>query len=202
MKKIKTYQNCLVLLMGFAGTGKLTIAKELAKHDNFKLIDNHSILNPVLNIVNQDGITPLPETVWINANKIWDVVFNTLTVLSPTYFSFVITQEMIEGDEFPKQFYHRINQLVAHRNSIFLPVRLLCTEQELIKRVKSTERQKLYKTIDADRASRLAIHHDVFHTHHANEITIDVTLKKPKDVVTLILNKLGNLLGSHHVTYK
>lgn len=36
------YNNCIVLLIGFAGFGKLTTAKEIAKYPNFRLVDNHT----------------------------------------------------------------------------------------------------------------------------------------------------------------
>lgn len=116
-------KNCIVLLMGFAGVGKLTIAKELASHPNFRLVDNHTWNNPIFNLINQDGITPLPETVWIKTGKICDVIFETMRELSPHDFSFVITQEMILDDEYPTLFYERVSQLATDRKAMFLPVR-------------------------------------------------------------------------------
>lgn len=194
LEKEVTLNNCIVLLMGFAGTGKLTIAKKLIKHPNFRLVDNHTWNNPIFNLIRQDGITPIPEIAWQKSGKICDVIFETMRELSPTDFSFVITQEMIDGDAYPEQFYERVSQLVNDRKSTFLPVRLLCNESELIKRVQLPERRDFYKTIDAERASRLVRYHEVFHSHHPNELTIDVTAKKPVEVVEIILKKLNDLL--------
>ena len=54
MKKLKPYENIIVFLMGFAGCGKLTVAKELVKHDNFKLVDADTIHYPIFNFVEID----------------------------------------------------------------------------------------------------------------------------------------------------
>ncbi len=192
-ESVKKYKNCIVLLMGFAGTGKLTVARELARQPYFRLVDNHTWNNPVFNLITQDGFTPLTEAVWQKSGKICDVIFETIYELSPAHFSFAFTQEMIEGDEYPNFFYNRLSQLSQERKSIFLPVRLLCDESELIKRVQIIERQSLYKTIDPERASFLSCQREVFYSHHPNELAVDITIKKPAEAVKIILNKLDAL---------
>jgi len=52
-------QNTIIVLIGFAGTGKFTIGRELCERTGAKLIDNHLINNPVFKVLNADGITPL-----------------------------------------------------------------------------------------------------------------------------------------------
>lgn len=189
MKEV-TYENCIVLIMGFAGSGKLTTAKELSKYPNFRLVDNHTWNNPIFNLINQDGFTPLPDSVWKQAGKICDIIFETMHELSPPNFSFVITQEMIQGVEFPKSFYQRVCQLAEDRKAILLPVRLECDEAELTNRVQNPERRDSYKTIDAERALRLSRHHEVFHSNHPNEIIINNTNTAPAETAKLIINKI------------
>jgi deoxyadenosine/deoxycytidine kinase len=188
------YCNCIVLIMGFAGSGKFTTAKELAKHPNFRLVDNHTWNNPIFNLIKQDGITPLPEAVWQKAGKICDTVFETMKELSPPDFSFVITQEMIEGDEYPTQFYKRVGKLANDRNAVFVPVRLECDESELTKRVGQAERRELFKTIDTNRASHLARHCSVFHSNHPNELTINNTHKTAVEVASMITYHIEYIL--------
>jgi hypothetical protein len=45
------YKNCIIHLIGFAGVGKLTIAREIVSKTNAKLVDNHLINNPILSII-------------------------------------------------------------------------------------------------------------------------------------------------------
>lgn len=179
--------------MGFAGVGKLTTAKELIKYPNFKLVDNHLWNNVVFRLIEQDGMTPLPKAVWEKSGKICDIVFETMRELSPKHFSFVLTQEMIEGDEYPQLFYKRVLDLVEYRKSTFLPVRLECSESELIKRVQIPSRRDACKTIHTGRASKLAREHQVFHTKHSNEATIDNTDLQPSEAAKIILEKLNEI---------
>ena len=41
-------ENTIVALIGYAGTGKYTIGRELSERTGAKLIDNHLINNPSL----------------------------------------------------------------------------------------------------------------------------------------------------------
>jgi len=194
MKQDISYKNCIILLSGFAGTGKLTTAKELVKDPSFRLVDNHTIANPILGLIPLDGFTPIPDSAWEKVAKIRDTVFETMRELSPSHFSFVITQEMIEGDPYPKLFYNLVTQLVADRKSTFFPVRLECNEAELVKRVKSANRRELHKTIDSDRSIHQVRNEKVFYSHHPNELTINNSDKSPKQVAGIILEHLKKIM--------
>ena len=56
--------NVVVYLVGFASTGKLTIARELAPMLNAKVVDNHWVNNPIFGLLETDGKTKLPDAVW------------------------------------------------------------------------------------------------------------------------------------------
>lgn len=56
--------NTVIVLIGFAGTGKYTIGRELCELTGAKLIDNHLINNPIFKTVDADGIKPLPPGIW------------------------------------------------------------------------------------------------------------------------------------------
>lgn len=56
-------QNVFVLLLGFPGVGKLTIARELGMARPARVIDNHWINNPILGLLADDGRSKLPEAV-------------------------------------------------------------------------------------------------------------------------------------------
>jgi hypothetical protein len=55
-------KNTIIYLIGFPGTGKYTIAREIAQQEDFRLVDNHLVNNPLFNLIHADGITPLPRT--------------------------------------------------------------------------------------------------------------------------------------------
>ena len=61
-------ENTIMLLIGFAGTGKYTIGLELAGRTGARLIDNHLVNNPVFTVMNPDGLSSLPDGVWAKTN--------------------------------------------------------------------------------------------------------------------------------------
>jgi shikimate kinase len=46
-KSEKQMRNTMIYLIGFAGAGKFTIAKEICKSAEARLVDNHLINNPI-----------------------------------------------------------------------------------------------------------------------------------------------------------
>src|ERR1700694_1840264 len=90
--------NTIVLLIGFAGTGKYTIGRELCERTGAKLIDNHLINNPGFTVVNADGVTPLPAKVWDRVKEIRATVYRAIRELSPPEMSFVFTMELRESN--------------------------------------------------------------------------------------------------------
>src|SRR6202030_2215671 len=86
----------LFLLIGFAGTGKLTVARvlrdRLAAHGaQVRLVDNHYINNPILHLIDVDGEKPLPAGTWDRVGEVRDAVFRTIEMLSPKSWSFIFT---------------------------------------------------------------------------------------------------------------
>ncbi|MBN9289025.1 MAG: hypothetical protein BGO43_01620 [Gammaproteobacteria bacterium 39-13] len=182
--------NTIIYLIGFAGTGKLTIAKEIIAKTNMKLVSNHLINNPVLSLIHADGKTPLPAEVWQNIAKIRDVVFDAVAHLSPAEYSFIFTNELIEGNEIDLKIYRKIESIAAQRGSKFLPIRLICEVDELCKRVVSEERKINHKMIDADAARQQFIKTKVLTPDHSNTFTLDVTHITAKQAADVILKRL------------
>ena len=88
--------NVILYLIGFAGTGKYTIAKELAKH-GYKIIDNHLINNPIFSLLDLDEGTPIPDRAWNAIEKIRQVILNFIAQQPPA--NYVFTNVILEDDE-------------------------------------------------------------------------------------------------------
>ena len=72
---LSMHSNTCVLLLGFAGTGKLTIAQVLAPIIGARIVDNHWINNPIFGLVETDRQTPLPASIWDQTQKVREAVF-------------------------------------------------------------------------------------------------------------------------------
>ena len=70
--------NIFLYLLGFAGTGKLTIARAFARSVGAKVVDNHWINNPIFGLIDPDGVSPLPDAVWSQTAKVREAVLETI----------------------------------------------------------------------------------------------------------------------------
>ncbi len=133
-------QNTIIVLFGFAGTGKYTIGRDLARLTGAKLIDNHLINNALFTAVNADGVKPLPREIWAKLKRVRQVVYETIGELASPELSFVFTIQLIEEDPDDHQAFADLVELAAARGSVFVPIRLICELEELCRRIASPGR--------------------------------------------------------------
>jgi hypothetical protein len=179
--------NLFVYLVGFGGTGKLTIARALACVIDAKVVDNHWINNPIFGLIDPDGVTPLPEAVWVQVGKVHDAVMETIATLGKPGTNFVFTHEGVEGNASDQAKFHSIRSVAARRGARLIPVRLLCEEAELVRRIQSPERVAMYKGIDPAHAVNRSRHHAVLRPASPDTLTLDVTRLSPEDSVEAII---------------
>jgi len=186
-------ENTIIYLMGFPGTGKLTIAKEICAQADMRLVDNHLICNPVFSVIENDGKSPLPECVWSNVAKIRDVVFDTLVGLSPAKHNFILTNVLTRNDREDAVIFQKVFAMAKARKSQFIPVRLIIEERENLKRVVSPERKLNMKHIKPEGLLRVRKDNGVFLSGHENEFTLDVTHLPAQDAAKAILENVIKL---------
>ena len=182
--------NTLVVLIGFAGTGKYTIGRALSERTGAKLVDNHLINNPIFTVVNADGVTPLPAAVWDKVKGIRNIVYEAIREISPPGLSFIFTLEMRESDPAAHRAFHDLEELAAARQSLFVPIRLICDVEELCRRVVDPARVGRLKDVSPDNARRKWAEHTVLNPRHENARTIDVTAKSPEESVDEIVREI------------
>src|SRR5215468_4980006 len=121
--EIGCMNNVILYLIGFAGTGKLTIAKAILARAPFLLVDNHFINNVVFRLIDTDGKSPLPPRVWENVRKVRAIVFDTLRELAQPARNFVLTNQLVEGAAEDEKVFQEVRALARARGAAFLPVR-------------------------------------------------------------------------------
>jgi len=185
--------NTIVLLIGFAGTGKYTIGRELCRRTGAKLIDNHLINNPIFKVVDADGVTPLPKGVWDKVAVIRKVVYECIRELSPPRLSFVFTMELRESNPLDHVAFVDLEQLAAARQGLFVPIRLVCDVDELCRRVADPSRIEMLKEISPELARKKSMEESVLNPQHPNLRTLDVTRMSPEESVAAILNSIRSM---------
>jgi hypothetical protein len=190
---INVLQNTIVLLIGFAGTGKYTIGRELCERTGARLIDNHLINNPIFTVVNADGVTPLPPRVWDRVKEVRAAVYEAIRELSPPELGFVFTMELRESNPADLGAFWELDQLAAERQSRFVPIRLICGVEELCRRVVDPGRVAMLKEISPELARRKSAEDLVLNAPHPNQRTLDVTKRTASGSVDAILDEVRSI---------
>ena len=187
------HQNVVIYLIGPPGVGKATVGRLLAKVLPAKLVDNHYWLNPVLSLIEQDGVTPLPEHFWSLAARSRRVVLDTIVELSPGSWNFVFTHAAIgNGTSADQEIADDIKRVATARKARLLAVQLTSKPEELARRVVSSERHDQMKEIDPA-AARLNAVQAPFAPGVDNMICIDTTLKSPDETMKDVLAALDEM---------
>ena len=147
------------------------------------------MLNPIFNLIAQDGVRPLPAQVWDHAMQVRLAVLATIEHISPKAWNFVFTNELTEdGDGSSLMLYSQVLKVAEARNSRFVPVRLWCDLEEHVSRVVRPERRKRMKGVDPHEARAKHANQTLFMPDHANTLTLDVTGLTPEVAARTILD--------------
>lgn len=136
----------IIYLTGKPGVGKYTIAKALSKH-GFIICDNQLVNNPIFELLNYDGLTSIPNFAWDAIARIRNNIFDFIAAEEKN--NYVLTNNLYE-DAGDRQLYQQVKQLTEIRNSLFIPIRLLISPEEHLKRVTQPERRLRWKSVDSN----------------------------------------------------
>lgn len=149
--------NTIVYLIGPPGVGKMTIGTVVADALQARLIHNHLWLNPIFTLVDQDGVTPLPSEVWSLTDAVRRNVFKAARELTPASWNLVFTHAAVGQNDRDTGISSEIVQVASHRRARLLVVQLVCSPDELARRVSYPERRSMMKESDVEAAKRNAV---------------------------------------------
>ena len=194
MKNIKNHENTIILLMGIAGSGKRTVGEALRHLDNsFKLVHQHTAwVDPILNLLGDDSSVwwSLTADGWQKINEARDVILSTIADVCPKSSNFIITFEMWDKDPYHLEFYKKVLNVVKKRDALFVPVRLICDENNLVSRIQEKDRRHYFKTHDPELAKQRFKEKTVFYSNHKNELTLDISNISPENAAEEILKHI------------
>ena len=181
-------------VLGFPGAGKLTVLKEFCiGKDEVILIDNHKVNNALFQAV--DITKPLPSEIFPYLDKMNDILYEVIEKLSPKDKSFALTNVLFDDEDESHICGAKICDMCSRINYEYIPIRLVCNQKELNKRIVSEERKANMKLTDTDMLNSFITDREVLITGHQNEITIDNTDMSPHDVVKQIKEHIDNVLS-------
>jgi len=184
-------ENTFIYLIGFAGTGKLTISQAIQKLLPALLVDNHLVLNVVFSLIDPDGVSPLPPKVWENAWKVRHIVLDTVRELSKPGRNFIFTNELVDGSSDDRKLFDEVAVLARDRGAFLFPVVLSISPEELSARVVSPGRKEKFKAIDGESARLKSLKYELFKPPIPH-LNLDVTSFSADESAQAILLDLKN----------
>jgi hypothetical protein len=184
--------NVIVYLIGPPGVGKYSTGKLLAARMPAKLLDNHYWCNPIFEIIEPDGRTPLPPAVWDRTNAVLAAVLETVATLAPPDRNYVFTHAIWDdgGHPLDVMIAGQILSVAERRKARALVVRLSCRARELSARIAAKERAKRQKTRDVSQAERLATL-EPFNLNHDWIVDLDTTELRPEAVADFVMAEIS-----------
>lgn len=166
-------------LIGNPGVGKFTVGTELAALTGARLVDNHSVANVLFNLLDSDGMRPLPPEIWPRVMAVRRIVLDTMVDIAPKHLSFIFTNYIRGHDEAEYAAFLENVAVADARDSLFVPVVLTCETGELLNRIGSESRRQRMKLLDPALARHLNEDFPVFETDHPNLLRLDTTRTSP-----------------------
>jgi hypothetical protein len=180
-----TSPSVIVHLLGPAGVGKLTVARELSVLLPGKVVDNHWINNPILGLLDNDRMTPFPVEAWQQTSRVRSAVLDTIAMIASRRANFILTNELYADEPDAADIVMQVRRCAELRDAIYVPVRLSCDASHLAARIVSEDRAARLKSMDAFAAERNAIR-DILKTGSPFELTLDTsdaTARSTADVI-------------------
>lgn len=185
-------KNKLVYLISFPGVGKLTIAKEICKNENYVLQDNHKTINLLFPFL--DLSKGIPENTWTDVLSIRKIVYDFIKRNFNKDSSLIFTDCLREEDELAHKIFADVKTIAETLDLELYPVFLDCNLEEIKKRIQSEERKKNYKLTSVD--DSFFEWKNLIKISDNNKIRIDVSNLSACDSAEKIIQEIKKLRDS------
>lgn len=176
-------KRLLIHLNGMPGVGKLTIARQLAKQLDAKLIDNHTLHNIPLSIHGRFGAR------WDLFYAIRQLAYDAIKTISLET-PLVMTNALAHGSKYEEEAWEAVQKLASESRRHFVPILLVCEQDEHCRRVVTEERTNNHKLDSAEvvqdyyKEGLDIIHDDTL----SYALTLDVSSLQPDEAAKMIID--------------
>lgn len=188
-------QNYVLLLNGYPGVGKLTVAEELARHTNgLHVIDNHMLNNPIFALVRENNSTKIPSEAWVSIRNIRKIVLTALSSYASPNLNFAFTNCLAEEDPDDVNIYEQIKESATQGQRLFIPILLTCSLEENKKRIVTESREVKMKMRDANDIAEMREDFTLVGKNHPHAAFFDTTELSPQDTAAKVRNHIQQVL--------
>jgi tRNA uridine 5-carbamoylmethylation protein Kti12 len=176
-----------IMINGYPGAGKLTIARLLATMLDARLLDNHTLFNPANSLFARDD--PLHQSL---RYAVTEVVFEHLG-RDTSERHLVLTGSFTDTDSNHAK-YRQLIELVAKLHAIFIAVTVTCTVEENIRRLTAEGRAERYKLTDSAVLRDLRTRFTLLRPSDVPSIDLDTATLTPDQAADALHRDIQNLL--------
>jgi AAA domain len=167
-----TRENVVVHINAWPGSGKLTIARLLAKRLGGRLMDNHTLLNPA------EALFDRSSTHWLTLRReLRKLAFAHMAKVE-TGMPIVLTDALAEDDH-DRAMFDDCRPLAAVRDARLIAVVLECEEDENARRLQSPGRTEAMKLTKPQVLRDLRSRYRLLRPVDVDIIDLDVTTLEP-----------------------
>lgn len=125
----------IIHINGWPGVGKLTVARELARRLDARLLDNHTLHDIAIRLCDRGT-----EEYWDLYYQIREIAYARVRVMPPDQV-LVMTNPLLFESHREVEAWDAVKQLAADRRDTLVSVTLDCSLDENIRRISSEERR-------------------------------------------------------------
>ncbi len=162
------FENTMVHLNGWPGSGKVTIGRRLAKMIGGQMVDEHLMAAPADMLFTRRET--LNRTLRIDIRK---AVFSHI-LRAPRAMSFIFSDSLADHPQDIETF-ESYRELAERRRARLLAVVVECSEEENLRRLKLQGREERKKFTDPKRMHKLRTEHRLLRSERVEMMEIDVT---------------------------
>jgi adenylate kinase family enzyme len=142
-------ENALVYLFGYPGVGKNTIAQIIERSSSYVAIQNHLISNAFRHVIAKQpasDYTKIEPLVKHHTMKAWLNFLDFIDAATPQQ-GLIFTSVLYDHPDSIQYFEYIRNWALGHKRP-FVPVRLTCSREEILRRAQSVNRNAEFKLTD------------------------------------------------------
>ncbi|RDJ27334.1 nucleoside kinase [Bosea caraganae] len=183
-----TVADAIIHINGWPGSGKLTIARELASLLGARLLDNHTIINPAEALFDRRDPLYRPLRKGLRA-----VIFDHVAQMKP---GVLILTDAISDDAFDSALFEEYRALAAQRGALLVSVVLNCSPEKNAERLVAAGRAERHKLTDPAVLASLRAAHHLLRPAGVPLIELDVSELEPADAAAILMERCREALES------
>lgn len=176
----KSVASVIIHLNGWPGSGKLTVAREVARLLDARLLDNHTLHDVALRLCDQ-----YTREYWELYYQVRDVAYRRIRAL-PSHEVIVMTNALTLESDREREAWAAVKALALNRGVPLVAVTLQCSLEENVRRIESEGRRHRKLTDPApliEWRSKFTLLTDA----SVRSLTIDNTNRSPDEVANEIV---------------